>query len=262
MQTNIDEIGDGIYRLSTLIPDIGPTGFRFNQFLIDDDEPMLYHTGMRAIFPLVSEAVSSVMPISRLRWISFSHIEADECGAMNDWLAAAPDAQVVHGALGCMLSVNDMSSRPPRPLQDGETISLGARHTVREIATPHVPHNWESHMLFEEESGTLFCGDIMTQVGDGPALTSDDILGAAIEAEHIFGSTSLGPAVPATLRRLADLSPKRLAIMHGSSYEGDCASALRALAEAYEQQFGCAAPAADGAAAPQQRNSAEPASTP
>lgn len=259
MHTNVDEIGDGIYRLSTLIPDIGPTGFRFNQFLIDDDEPMLYHTGMRGLFPLLSEAVSRVMPVSRLRWISFSHIEADECGAMNDWLAAAPDAQVVHGALGCMLSVNDMSSRPPRALQEGETLSLGARHTLREIATPHVPHNWESHMLFEEQSGTLFCGDIMTQVGDGPAITGDDLLGAAVEAEHIFGQTSLGPAVPATLRRLAELSPQRLAIMHGSSYEGDCASALRALADAYEQQFGCVA--ASGTSAPQQRNTAQPATT-
>jgi flavorubredoxin len=241
MHTNVDEIGDGIYRLSTLIPDIGPTGFRFNQFLVDDDEPLLYHTGMRGLFPLVSEAVSQVMPVSRLRWISFAHIEADECGAMNDWLAAAPDAQVVHGTLGCMLSVNDMSSRPPRALQDGETLSLGSRHTVREVATPHVPHNWESHMLFEEQSGTLFCGDVMTQVGDGPAITSRDVLGAAVEAEHIFGQTSLGPAVPATLRRLAELEPKRLAIMHGSSYQGDCASALRALADVYEQQFGCLA---------------------
>jgi flavorubredoxin len=259
MHTNVDEIGDGIYRLSTLIPDIGPTGFRFNQFLIDDDEPLLYHTGMRGLFPLISEAVSQVMPVSRLRWISFAHIEADECGAMNDWLAAAPEAQVVHGALGCMLSVNDMSNRPPRALADGETLSLGPRHTVREIATPHVPHNWESHMLFEEESGTLFCGDVMTQVGDGPAITTDDILGAAVEAEHIFGSTSLGRAVPATLRRLADLRPNRLAIMHGSSYEGDCAGALQALADVYEQQFGCGTAASPGSAAPQQRNSAEPA---
>jgi flavorubredoxin len=241
MQTNIDEIGDGIYRLSTLIPDVGPTGFRFNQFLVDDDEPLLYHTGMRGLFPLVSEAVSRVMPVSRLRWISFAHIEADECGAMNDWLEAAPDAQVVHSALGCMLSVNDMSSRPPRGLEDGETFALGARHTMREVMTPHVPHNWESHMLFDERSGTLFCGDIMTQAGDGPAITSQDLLGAAIEAEQIFGQTSIGPAVPATLRRLADLEPKRLAIMHGSSYEGDCASALRALADVFEQQFGCVA---------------------
>ena len=244
MHTRVDQISDRIYRISTCIPEVAPGGFTVNQFLVDAEEPLLYHTGMRQLFPLVKEAIERVMPVERLRWISFAHVEADECGAVNEFLAVAPHAQVAHGELGCLVSLNDLCDRPPRPLADGEVLDIGGAALQRRlvaIPTPHVPHNWESHMLFEEQSGTLFCGDVMTQVGDGPAITSQDILGAAVEAEQIFGQTSLGPAVPATLRRLADLEPKRLAIMHGSSYEGDCATALRALADVYEQQFGCLA---------------------
>jgi flavorubredoxin len=197
---------------------------------------------MRALFPSVREAVERVMPVERLRWIAFSHVEADECGAVNEFLDAAPHAQVAHGALGVMLSLNDQLSRPPRPLEDGETIDIGGATLARrvvEIATPHVPHNWESHMFFEAESRTLFLGDLMTQLGDGPAITSDDILAAAIEAEDLFHQTSLGPAVPATYRRIADLNPQRLAVMHGSSYEGDCATLLRTMADVYEERYGC-----------------------
>jgi flavorubredoxin len=242
MQARIDQIGDRIYRISTCIPEIAPGGFTFNQFLIDADEPLLYHTGMRALFPPVREAVERVMPLARLRWIAFAHLEADECGAVNEFLEVAPHAQVVHGALGCLLSLNDQCVRPPRPMSDGEMLELGGAALARrvvEIATPHVPHNWESHMFFEQETGTLFCGDLLTQLGDGPPLTTGDILSAAIAAEETFHSTSLGPAVPATYRRLADLGPSRLAIMHGSSYEGDCPALLRAMADVYEQQFGC-----------------------
>jgi flavorubredoxin len=239
MQTNVDQIADGIYRFSTLVPDIGPDGFSFNQFLIEADEPLLYHTGMRGLFPLVKGAIEQIMPVDRLRWIAFSHIEADECGAANDFLDVAPQAQVMHGALGCMLSLDDQLSRPPRPLQDGEIIDLGGRR-VMEIATPHVPHNWESHMLFELETGTLFCGDLLSQTGPGAAITSEPILDAAVAAEQMFMQTSMGPAVPATYRRIADLNPRRLAIMHGSSYDGDCGALLRAMADVYEQQFGCA----------------------
>jgi flavorubredoxin len=244
MQTNVDQIADRIYRISTCIPDIAPGGFTFNQFLIDAEEPLLYHTGMRQLFPLVREAIERVMPVERLRWIAFAHVEADECGAVNEFLEVAPHAQVAHGALGCMLSLNDQLNRPPRPLEDGEVLDIGGAQIARrivEIATPHVPHNWESHMFHEAESGTLFCGDLVSQIGDGPAITSDDLVDAAVTAEDLFHQTSMGPAVPATYRRLADLSPTRLAVMHGSSYDGDCATLLRTLADVYETRFGCGA---------------------
>ena len=162
MQTRTDQISDRIYRISTCVPEAAPGGFTFNQFLIDADEPLLYHTGMRALFPAVREAVKKVIPLERLRWIAFAHLEADECGAVNEFLTAAPHAQVAHGALGCMLSLDDQCLRPPRPMADGEVLDLGGASLARrviEIATPHVPHNWESHMFFEQETGTLFCGD-------------------------------------------------------------------------------------------------------
>ncbi len=181
MQTRTDQISDRIYRISTWIPEVAPGGFTFNQFLVDADEPLLYHTGMRALFPAVRAAVEKVMPLSRLRWIAFAHLEADECGAVNEFLAAAPYAQVAHGALGCQLSLDDQCLRPPRPLLDGEVLQLGGASLTRrviEIATPHVPHNWESHMLLEQETGTLLCGDLLTQLGDGPPVTGGDILGA------------------------------------------------------------------------------------
>lgn len=247
MQTNVDQIADRIYRISTCIPDIAPGGFTFNQFLIDADEPLLYHTGMRGLFPVVREAVERVLPVDRLRWIAFAHFEADECGSVNEFLHVAPHAQVVHGALGCMLSLDDQMARPPKPLQDGESLDIGGATLARrviEIATPHVPHNWESHMVYEQETGTLFLGDLLSQIGDGPAITSDDLLAAAIEAEDMFHQHSLGPAIPATYRRLADLNPRRLAVMHGSSYDGDCATLLRQMADVFEERLdaGSAAP--------------------
>jgi flavorubredoxin len=244
MHTNVDQIADRIYRISTCVPDIAPGGFTFNQFLVDAEEPLLYHTGMRGLFPLVCEAVERVMPVERLRWIAFAHVEADECGSVNEFLEVAPHAQVAHGALGCMLSLNDQLSRTPRPLADGESIDLGGAtlsRRVLELATPHVPHNWESHMFFEQETETLFCGDLVTQYGDGAAITDHDLLDAAVAAEDLFQQTSIGPAIPTTYRRLADLAPKRLAIMHGSSYEGDCAGLLRRLADVYEERYGCTA---------------------
>lgn len=240
METRVDQIADRIYRLSTFIPDVGPVGFTFNQFLIDAEEPLLYHTGMRQLFPLVSAAVERVMPVSMLRWIAFAHLEADECGAVNEFLAAAPHAQVVHGALGVQLSLNDHCDRPPRPLEDGEVLDIGGAALSRrmlELATPHVPHNWESHMFFETQTRTMFCGDLLSQMGDGPAITGDDLIEAASTAEDVFHQTSLGPAVPETYRRLAELAPARLAIMHGSSYGGDCARLLTAMADVYEQRL-------------------------
>jgi flavorubredoxin len=190
MQTDIDEIADGIHRLSTFVPEVAaPAGFTFNQFLIDADEPLLFHTGMRRLFPLVSEAVARIMPVERLRWISFGHVEGDESGATNDWLAAAPNAQVVFNPLGCSLSVEDICDRPPRPLGDGEVLDLGGKR-VRLLATPHVPHGWEAQVLFEETTGTLCCGDLFTHIGQGPAVTTDDVVGPAMEAEAIFGASS------------------------------------------------------------------------
>jgi flavorubredoxin len=247
MEARVDEIADRVYRISTLVDDVAPGGFSFNQFLIDAPEPVLFHTGMRGLFPLVRAGIERVMPVDRLRWISFAHVEADECGAMNEFLALAPQAQVAHSGLGCMVSVNDLADRPPRPLGDGEVLELGDGPTgqrLLEIATPHVPHNWESHLLFEQQSATLLAGDLFTQLGDGPAITDGDIIENSIQAEELFRSTSLGPAVPATLRRLAELEPRTLAVMHGSSFHGDGAALLRTLADVYEQRFECGSPSA------------------
>jgi flavorubredoxin len=237
MSTTVDEIATGIYRLSTWVPDIAPpAGFTFNQFLIDAEEPLLFHTGPRAMFPLVSEAVARIVPVERVRWIAFGHVEADEFGSMNQWLAAAPRSEVAHGALGCMVSLNDLADRPPRALADGEVIDLGGKR-VRHIDTPHVPHAWEARVLYEETTRTLLCGDLFTHLGNGPALTTDDIVGTAMEAEAIFRSTSLAPDTATVIRRLGDLAPDTLALMHGSSYNGDCGKALYDLADAYESQY-------------------------
>jgi flavorubredoxin len=246
MHTTVDQIADRIYRLSTCIPEVAPGGFTFNQFLVDAEEPLLYHTGMRSLFPLVREAVERVLPVESLRWIAFAHVEADECGAVNDFLAVAPHAQVAHGSLGVMLSVADLCDRPPLGMAEGEVLDLGGAELARrvlEVPTPHVPHNWESHVFFEQETATLFCGDLVTQIGDGDAVTDADLLEAAIAAEELFQQTSLSAAVPATYRRLADLEPRTLAVMHGSSYNGDCPALLRTLADVYEERFGCGAPA-------------------
>ncbi|HEY5025219.1 MAG TPA: MBL fold metallo-hydrolase [Acidimicrobiales bacterium] len=232
MTTKVDEIAPDIYRLCTFVPEIGPSGFTFNQFLIDDDEPLLFHTGHRSMFPSVQDAIERVLPVNRLRWITFGHIESDECGAMNELLAVAPHANVAHGGLGCMVSLNEMAERRPRPLADGETIELGTKR-VRHIDTPHVPHGWEARVLYEETTGTLLCGDLFTHLGDGPALTDADILGPAGEAEDVFSYSSLAPSTPTTIEGLAELAPRTLALMHGSSFTGDCAGALRALADSY-----------------------------
>ena len=223
--------------MSTFVPEIGPTGFTFNQFLLDDDEPLLFHTGHRSMFPSVREAIDRVMPIERLRWITFGHVESDECGAMNELLAVAPQAQVAHGGLGCMVSIGEMADRPPRRLADGEVIELGHKR-ARHIDTPHVPHAWEARVLYEETTGTLLCGDLFTHLGDGPALTEGDIIGPAIEAEDLFGYSSLAPSTASTIERLAELGPRTLALMHGSSFRGDGGQALHALAGSYRARLG------------------------
>jgi flavorubredoxin len=237
--TKLDEIAPRIYRVSTLVPEIGPTGFTFNQFLLDDDEPLLFHTGHRSMFPMVSEAIKRVLPLERLRWVAFGHVESDECGAMNQFLAAAPHAQVLHGVLGCMVSLNEMADRPPRPLIDGETMQLGALR-IRHLDTPHVPHAWEARVLYEETTATLLCGDLFTHLGDGPALTEGDIVGPAGDAEDLFGYSTLAPGTPGTIEGLADLEPRTLALMHGSSFTGDGGAALRALASSYRDRLAAA----------------------
>ncbi|MDQ1492007.1 MAG: hypothetical protein QOJ23_4521 [Actinomycetota bacterium] len=237
METKLDEIADGIYRLSTYIPEIAPpAGFTFNQFLIVADEPLLFHTGPRGMFPLVAEAVAKVVAVEQLRWITFGHVESDECGSMNQWLAAAPSSQVAHGGLGCMVSLDDMCDRPPVPMADGEVLDLGGKQ-VRHIDTPHVPHGWEARVLYEETTGTLLCGDLLGHLGNGPAVTTDDIVGPALVAEGLFRSSSLAPDTAAVMRRLGDLAPTTLALMHGSSYSGDGGKALYDLAAGYEAQF-------------------------
>ena len=240
MTVRISEIADGIFRFSVFVPEIAPPdGFGFNSFLIDGDEPLLFHAGRRDMFPLFSEAARSVMPLERLRWISFGHVEADECGAMNLWLAAAPNAQVVHGEVACDVSLNDLADRPPRAVADGELITAGERR-IRFIATPHVPHGWESGVLFEETSGALFCGDLFTQLGD-EAMTEADIVPAAIRGEELFHATSIGATTAPTLRRLAALKPSLLALMHGPSFRGDGAAMLERLADYYAEQLVAAA---------------------
>jgi len=237
MKTDVAEIADGIFRLSTFVPDIAPpAGFTFNQFLIVAEEPLLFHCGPRGMFPLVSAGVSTVMPIERLRWISFGHVESDECGAMNLWLEAARKAQVLFNPLGCMVSLNDLADRPPRPVTDDEVIDLGGKR-VRIIATPHVPHGWEAQVLYEDTTGTLFCGDLFTHLGSGPPLVKSDIVGPAMLAEDAFHATSIGPATAPTIRRLAQLRPRRLALMHGSSFEGDATDQLERLADAYAEMI-------------------------
>ena len=235
MDTHVAEIADGVYRLSTFVPEVGPLGLTFNQFLVVGDEPLLFHTGPRRMFPLVREAAARVIDPASLRWIAFGHFEADECGAMNEWLAVAPRAEVAHGQTGCNVSLNDMADRPPRPLENGEVIDLGGKR-VRYIDTPHTPHGWDAGVLYEESTGTLFCGDLFTQQGEAPALVERDIVGPAIAAEDVFGYSALNPAMGATIRRLSKLAPKTLALMHGPAYRGDGAAALRALGDDYDRR--------------------------
>jgi flavorubredoxin len=230
--TRIDEIADRIYRISTPVPPnpAVPAGFTFNQFLIVDDEPLLFHTGMRKLFPVVREAVASVMPVDTLRWISFSHHEADEDGALAEWLAIAPRAAVVCGQIGTFYSVTDSTDRAPRVLADGDTLSLGDKR-VQWFDTPHVPHGWDAGLLLETTTRTLFCADLFTQAGDThPPVTEGDVLGPS-EAMRSAMDYYSNPAHAATvIERLAASEPALLAAMHGAAYRGNGAAALRELA--------------------------------
>ncbi len=231
--TNIHEIADGIYRINTPVSiEGGPGGFSFNQYLIVDDEPLLFHTGPRKMFPLVREAVSSVMPVDRLRHIAFSHVEADECGSLNEWLAVAPQSLPLCGRVAALVSINDLADRPPRALTDGESLSLG-KHTVRWFDAPHLPHAWECGYLMEEQTQTLLCGDLFTQGGaDHPAITESDILGPSEAFRRKMDYYSHTKNAGEMLEKLASVEPRTLACMHGSAWRGDGAMLLRALSEA------------------------------
>jgi len=233
MNTRIDEIAPKIYRISTYVDQARLT---FNQFLIDAEEPLLFHTGMRALFPAVSEAMQKVLTPSGLRWIMFGHYEADECGAMNQWLEAAPSATVAHGAVGVMVSINDQATRPARPMDNGETIDLGGRR-IRYIATPHVPHGWDAGLIYEEQTQTLFAGDLFTRTGKSDAITEGSIVEPALQAEDRFHATALTPATAPTIRALADLEIATLALMHAPALSANASLQLCELADAYASRF-------------------------
>lgn len=228
--TRLDEIADGIYRISTPVTAI-PGGFTFNQYLVADDEPLLFHTGLRRLFPAVRDAIARVLPVERLRWIAFSHYEADECGALNELLAAAPRAQPACSRIGAMTSVGDLAIRPPRPLADGERIALG-RHQLTWFDAPHVPHGWDCGFLSEAATSTLFCGDLFTQPGAEHApLTEGDVLGPSEALRRMLDYYAHGPATRPTLEKLAATAPRTLACMHGAAWTGDGAALLRSLAQ-------------------------------
>lgn len=237
MKTVVDEIAEGIYRICTYLPDASPGGgFTFNQFLIEDEEPLLFHCGPRRLFPDIAEATERVMPLDHLRWISFGHFESDECGSMNRWLDAAPESNLIVGQVTAQVSVADLANRPPQEWADADTLEIGAKR-VRRIDTPHVLHGWDAGLLYEEVTGTLLCGDLFTHTGGGPPVRDDDVVERAFAAEDLFKSTALTPATARTIRALAALAPTTLAIMHGSAFTGDCVEALIALADGYEERL-------------------------
>jgi flavorubredoxin len=232
--TNVHEVAEGIYRISTPAAIPGGGAFSFNQYLVLDDDPLLWHTGPRKMFPLVREAVASLVPVERLRYVALSHVEADECGSLNEWLAAAPDAVPLCGTVAAMVSIADLADRAPRALADGERLSLG-RHTVRWFDTPHLPHAWECGFLMEERTSTLLCGDLFTQSGTGlPPVTEADILGPSEACRRGMDYFSHTKHARAMLERLASTRPTILACMHGSAWRGDGSRLLRALADALE----------------------------
>ena len=230
--TNVHEVADGIYRINTPVKIPGAGGFSFNQYLIVDDEPLLFHTGLRKMFPLVREAVVSVLPVERLRYIAFSHVEADECGSLNEWLAVAPQAVPLCGTVAAMVSIGDLADRAPRALADDESIPLG-KHSVRWFDAPHLPHAWECGFLTEERTATLLCGDLFTQGGSNlPPVTESDILGPSEAFRHKMDYFSHSKNARGLIERLASTKPTTLACMHGSVWRGDGAQLLRDLADA------------------------------
>jgi len=231
--TNVHEIAEGIFRINTpvRIPDV-PGGFSFNQYLVRADRPLLFHTGPRKLFPLVREAVASVLPVDALLYVASSHFEGDECGSLNEWLAVSPQAIPVCSRIGAMTSIGDVADRPPQPLADGEALLLGS-HTVRWLDTPHLPHGWDCGYLIETRTRTLLCGDLFTQAGaDLPPLTESDILGPSERMRTALDYFAHAANTGALLEHLAAEQPQALACMHGSAWRGDGAALLRALAAA------------------------------
>ena len=237
METRCDEIAERIFRLSTFVASAGgPAGLTFNQFLIDADEPLLFHTGQRALFASVVEAVRRVRDPAGLRWVTFSHNEADESGAVNEWLEAAPRATAAHNRLGCSTGIGDHVVRPPRILRNDEVIELGGKR-VRWLDTPHLPHGWDAGLLYEETTGTLFTSDLFTQFGSHAAVSEADIVEPAIAVDDRLGFTPVTANTAAMLQRLAELKPRRLALMHGPTFTGDAPGALAALAGHYRTKL-------------------------
>lgn len=232
--TSITEIGAGVYRISTPVPPNPalPPGFTFNQFLIDDEEPLLFHTGPRKMFGLVREAIETVLPIERLRYVGFSHFEADECGSLNEFLAVAPKASPLCGMVGKMVSVDDFADREARGMADGEELSLG-KHTLRWLDAPQLPHGWDAGYLFDVSTSTLLCGDLFTQPGAvHDPLVEGDILGPSEAMRAQMDYFAHSPSTSALLAKLAATSPRTLACMHGSSWRGDGAALLGELSAA------------------------------
>ena len=231
--TNINEIADGIFRINTPIEiPGGPGAFSFNQYLIVDEQPLLFHTGLRRMFPLTREADESVMPVERVRYIALSHVEADECGSLNEWLAVAPNASPLCSNVAALVSIADLADKPPRAISDSETLGLG-KHSVTWYDTPHLPHAWECGFLMEESTRTLMCGDLFTQPGKGEQpLVESDILGPSEALRHQLDYFSHTINARAMISRLADLAPTTLACMHGSAWSGDGSKLLNELADA------------------------------
>lgn len=240
MESKVMEIAPDVYRISTFQPDFG---IQFNQFLIKDDEPFIMHTGFKKMFPITLEAVASVIDPAMLRWIGFSHFESDECGALNEWLAVAPNAQAVCSFVGTTVTVDDFADRPARALADGEVFAIGS-HRLKFLATPHVPHGWDAGLFFEERDKTLLCSDLFFHPGDPEPCTESDVVGRASASitEGLAGPLAKDmpytPYTDATLRRLADLEPRTLAVMHGSSFRGDCRTAILDLSGVIQEKLG------------------------
>jgi flavorubredoxin len=238
--TTVDEIASDVFRISTFFPE---TNLQFAQFLVRDDEPLLFHTGLRAMFPLVRDAVATLIDPRRLQWVGFSHYEADECGSLNEWLAVAPAATPICSFVGKVVSVDDVAARPARALAHEEVLSTGG-HRLRFLQTPHVPHCWDAGLLFDETTRTLFCSDLMQQNGDTPATTQSDVVGANREAMLAFQEGPLAnylaytPSTDGILQGLASLEPRALATMHGATFIGDGGKALREAAGVIKEVFG------------------------
>lgn len=230
--TNVHEVASGIYRINTPVDLPGGMVFNFNQYLVVGDEALLFHTGPRQMFPLVSHAIAQVIDLSRLRYLGLSHVESDECGAMNELLAVAPNAMPLCGQIAAMVSMNDLADRPPRVMADGELLELGA-HTMRWFDTPHMPHGWEAGLMMDTQTRTLFCGDLFTQPSSGKqALTQTDILGPSEAFRKAMDYYAHASTTAGILARLAAEKPSTLACMHGSAWSGDGGALLRNLSEA------------------------------